>query len=77
MEKKIYLVGTTWYSADQGDFPNSSDFPYFAFVDLEEAKAKYNELSSHDRSWGFGFEKAYLVSMTPGVKGHETIYGNV
>ena len=76
---KVYLVGTVWYSADQGDFPNSSDFPYFVFVDdLQSAKVKYDELSqSRDRSWGFGFERAYLVSMTPGVKGYETLYGKI
>ena len=75
---KVYLVGTKWYSADQGDWPNTSEFPYFVFVDdFASADAKYKDLAKNDRSWGFGSETAYLVEMEPGVKGHKTLKGRM
>lgn len=73
---KVYLVGTSWYSADQGDMPNRSEFPCFVFVDdFESADAKYQDIAKNDKSWGFGSETAYLVEMEPGVKGHKNLRG--
>ncbi|MBR0460696.1 hypothetical protein IJI91_01755 [Candidatus Saccharibacteria bacterium] len=62
----IYLVGSVWYSADQGDWPNVREFPESAFSSLREAEAKYEELSRMNKSWGFGFQEAYLVEARNG-----------
>jgi hypothetical protein len=58
---KIYLVGIVWYSADQGDYPNTDNFPQVVFANLEEALEKYEELAKDDRKWGFGWQEAYLA----------------
>ena len=63
--KAIYLVGTYWYSADQGDWPNVQAVPEFLFEKLEDAEAKYEELAKTDSSWGFGWSTAYLVEASP------------
>ena len=62
----LYLLGIAWYSADQGDYPNTSNFPSYCCATFEEALAKYEELAKEDRSWGFGSQKAYLVEAIPG-----------
>lgn len=58
---KVYLVGVVWFSADQGDFPNTDNFPTAVFACLEEAEEKYKELAKEDREWGFGSQEAYLA----------------
>ena len=58
---KVYLVGIVWYSADQGDFPNTDSFPAVVYPSLEEAERKYTELAKEDRKWGFGWQEAYLA----------------
>lgn len=63
---KLYLVGAIWYSADQGDYPNTREFPSYCCATFEEALEKYEELAKEDSSWGFGSQKAYLVEATPG-----------
>ncbi len=63
----IYLVGTNWFSPDQGDFPNTHEFPSYCFATLEEADVKYQELARKDRDWGHsGFQEAYIVAAVPG-----------
>ena len=66
-EPTIYLVGTVWYSGDQGDFPNTWNFPESAYASLEEAEAEYERLSAaRDRCWHGGLEKAFLVEARDG-----------
>ena len=66
MMSSIFLVGAIWFSADQGDFPNASEFPSSAFASLKEAEAEYERLAAQNRSWGFGFQEAYLVEARDG-----------
>lgn len=74
---KVYLVGSKWYSADQGDWPNTSEFPAYVFCNLEDAENKYEEIRKSDKSWGFGSETAYLVEMEYGVKGKKVLKGYI
>lgn len=74
---KVYLVGVVWFSSDQGDWPNTYEFPSFVFDNLEEAEAKYMELAKGDHTWTCGFQEAYLTEATPGQPGIKVLKGNV
>lgn len=50
----MYLVGVSWYSADQGDYPNTDEFPSFVSDDEAAAEAEYRRLAQGDKSWGYG-----------------------
>ena len=63
---KMYLVGRVWYSPDQGESPNTSEFPSQCFATLEEAEVAYNELAKDDNDYGYSFQKAYLAEAVPG-----------
>ena len=65
-EPTIYLVGAVWYSGDQGDFSNTSEFPSSAFASLQEAETEYERLAAQNKSWSFGFQEAYLVEARDG-----------
>lgn len=71
---ELYLVGICWYSGDQGDFPNTSEFPSQCFDDYKEAEAAYSELAKRNSRWSFGFQEAYLVKAVPGQP-FETLKG--
>ena len=63
---KMYLVGVVWYSSDQGDAPNMTEFPQYCFATLEEAEKKYEKLAEFDRR-GLGWSQiAYIVEAAPG-----------
>ena len=74
---RFYLVGVCWFSADQGDFPNTSQFPKKCFGSLEEAEALYQELSKKDNSWTGGGQSAYLVEADLATGGFTTLKGRV
>ncbi len=61
--KKIYLVGSCWYSCQQGDMPNSSNFPSFWYESLHDALQKYEELARKDEHSYGEVTEAYLVEM--------------
>lgn len=69
----IYLIGRRWYSADQGDFPNCTEFPKLCTTDLEKAEVLYNELAKDDETWSFGFCEAYLIESND--NGYHIIHG--
>lgn len=64
----FYLVGTTWYSASQGDYPNTDTFPSFHTFSAEEAERKYEEYRRRDRDGSTMFEHAYLLGALPDGK---------
>ena len=66
MDKTYYLVGSCWYSGDQGDFPNNFHFPTFISESLEEAERMYEEKAKEDDTWGYGCKSAYLISYHDG-----------
>ena len=66
MTMSLFLVGSIWYSGDQGDLPNACEMPSYCFATLEEAKVKYQELAKFDSVWSFGFQEAYIIKATPG-----------
>ena len=51
----IYIVGTTWFSGDQGSLPNVSDLPSYVETSLSAATQKYEELAKKDSTDAFGF----------------------
>lgn len=73
----IYLIGTSWYSSDQGDYPNTDNFPEYVETEWSKALSRFEELKKKDRSWSCGSQKAYLVQMEVGKQGHETLMGHL
>lgn len=61
---KIYIVNTEWYSADQGDFPNTAIITHGIYSKKEEAIKRYKEIRKNDRNWGYGWETTYLLEVT-------------
>lgn len=64
--KKIYVVYVEWYSADQGDFPNTQHSLYLVTENRKEAEEEYEKLKKNDRSWSFGCERAVLAEWKEG-----------
>ena len=58
-----YLIGIEWYSGDQGDFPNLSEFPDRFIREREEAENTFKELKKKNNSWGFGYQQAYIAEI--------------
>lgn len=56
-----FLVGTYWYSADQGEMPNTYEFPKQFIQSFEKAEELFLEESSKNHSWGCGGETAYIA----------------
>lgn len=63
MAKKVtgYLMGRVWYSTDNTDCPNLSEFPSRFTTVKEEAEAWLREESRKDSTWGYGEDRAYIA----------------
>ena len=61
---KIYIVKTEWFSADQGEFPNTAIITHGIYSKKEDALKRYEEIRKNDRSWGFGSETTYMYEAT-------------
>ena len=64
-EKEVmaYLLGTEWFSADQGDMPNNHEFPTKFFLNKEDAEREFVEMNKKNDTWGFGYQMAYIAPM--------------
>lgn len=59
-----YLIGIEWYSGDQGDFPNLSEFPDRFIREREEAENAFKKLKEEmNDTWGFGYQQAYIAEI--------------
>ena len=56
-----YLLGRSWYSADQGDACNCYEFPKKFVIDEGEAHRWLDAESLKDDDWGYGFDRAYIA----------------
>ena len=56
-----YLVGIEWFSSDQGNYPNTSEFPSKFYSDKNAAYADFEEKRRENDSWSFGCRRAYIA----------------
>lgn len=72
IKKKIigYLVGVEWFSADQGEYTNHTEFPDFFSTSRKEAEKEFKKLHKNNEDWGFGSRRAYIAPVFEGVVGN-------